>query len=151
MQKVPFHCIVTTVLPAGPAAQHIVLIGIGVPLHQCHDATSFVIVGHFKAMIPRENNFRFRAIRNSASANGMANSRSLAALFNELQFPVSFNRSARTLHSPVGNHAHLPTCPLSDPPTQTPVEWSPRKKGKNSDDGAASLLIPLTNGSRITD
>ena len=68
MQKVPFHCIVTTVLPAVPAAQHIVLIGIGVPLHQCHDATSFVIVCHFKAMIRRENHFRFGAIR--ASANG---------------------------------------------------------------------------------
>ena len=26
---------------------------------------------------------------------------------------------------PVGNHAHFPTWPLSEPPTQTPVEWSP--------------------------
>ena len=26
---------------------------------------------------------------------------------------------------PVGNQAHFPMCPLSDPPTQTPVVWSP--------------------------
>ena len=37
-----------------------------------------------------------------------------------------------SLNIPVGNHAHLPTCPLSDPPTQTPVVWSPETiKGYN--------------------
>lgn len=29
---------------------------------------------------------------------------------------------------PVGNHAHFPGWPLSDPPTQTPVVWSPAMK-----------------------
>jgi len=31
---------------------------------------------------------------------------------------------------PVGNQAHLPICPLSEPPTHTPVVWSPGKNNK---------------------
>jgi hypothetical protein len=38
------------------------------------------------------------------------------------------------VYVPVGNHAHRPTWPLSDPPTHTPVVWSPEKKIKNKNE-----------------
>ena len=49
-------------------------------------------------------------------------------IFCRIFWAVNINLFSHIFTLPVGNHAHLPTWPLSDPPTHTPVVWSPGKK-----------------------